>query len=221
MRSLKRRARESRARARAFTIVELLIVIVIMSSLALIAYAGLKTFSDPASDAGVATQISRTINRARDQARRRNRVMIVRFDKFATDAPGGTIEYREGNSGRCLTVARDIAARSERQVLVPFGQTRNDAYVGDVVKKVGLRGWLRSDQDLDDAVTGKLDLCAAPDGSISRVLGQGGVQPIAGRLQVLVQRYINRGQNNNAFQRTGPPRRVELSFGGGARLALN
>lgn len=199
-----------------FTLSELLLVMTIALLITLVAYPALTTFQGANKDASAATRLVRVYNRVIDQARRRNRAYVVELSLFLADEPGGRIDISESRSTSCGETATRVdddgfVALIESQ---PFGGTVVDTYVGPVEPTAGLRGWSTVD---DDEQREPLRLCIAPDGSASRLLGAG-ARPLTGTTEVRVQRFqIDRG----GWARVGPPRRVELSFAGGARMRVN
>lgn len=203
-----------------FTLLEMLMVVAIISILTAIAYPSLATFAGRNHDANSATYLTRLYNRARDQARRRNRAMVVQFTDFASARPAGLMTLREGKSNSCLDVAGGIDDNSVVLTLAPFGleDVGNGANVDNAGSEddVGLRGWRRSDID-DGEKVAPLTLCIGADGSVAQ-LTAGGVTPID-RLRVLVQRFQLDG--GGGFAADGPPRQVEISFSGGARMGVN
>lgn len=195
---------------RGFTMVEMLLVIVIIGLITVVAFPALSTFSIRNDDASAATKVSRLINRVKDQARRRNRAYIMRFDTMDGEQPRGRMSVRETTSTSCSLSDFD-AARPLKQV--PFGSTPVPDYRGERTENVGLIGWR---QDEEEIGTGDLTLCASPSGALAVGAGPGAV-PLAGQLELHVQLF-DLGSGN--WRRMGPPRVVEMTYAGNARLGL-
>ena len=66
-------------------------------------------------DASAAARISRTINRARDQARRRNRAYVVDFALMVANRPGGRIDFYESKSASCNVSIDNVVANRRTQ----------------------------------------------------------------------------------------------------------
>lgn len=197
-----------------FTMVELLMTVAIISVATVVAWPALSTFMSSKGEAGTATSVARMINKVRDQARRRNRAYVMRFTGFSGNEPGGLMEILEGNGPSCNSVQVALAVNTRLIEAVPHGQTDMGAYVGYVEKMVGLSGWFAPEVDgLRDDV---LELCSAPDGSITWRADGGVSQPIAGRLRIQVQRFEGEGD----WHAEGPARGVEVTFAGGAQMAV-
>lgn len=196
---------------------ELLIVVVMIMVMTLLAYPSLKSFSARNSDTNVATAVANMLNKVRDQSRRRNRAYAVVFDVFGVDndAPRGRMIIREGDSDSCRRTFADINGNSRPIERVPYGQTVEEDWVGEKVGIVGLYGWVEPGGNLRAPKRTRLELCASPDGSMLRV-NNGIPAAITGRLRVGIQRYIER--LDGGWRNEGPPRSVELTFAGGARL---
>ncbi|MEZ4467633.1 MAG: type II secretion system protein [bacterium] len=200
-----------RRRVRGFSMVEVLLVTVLMSIIAALAYPALKTFSGRDDDANAATSVARLINRVKDQARRRNRAYVVELSELAVNRPQGLARIWESSRPSCMLTA---LAESRMLTEVPYGQVAVPDYTGDQRKEVGLFGWT-----IDDGANVSqqpLTLCIAPNGGLAVGIGDDAA-PISGRLDLLVQRYAVAG---GGWAIEGPPRRVELTYGGGARLEL-
>lgn len=202
-----------------FTLLELLMVVVIISILTFIAYPAMDTFTSRNRDANAATHVTRTFNKARDQAKRRNRSVAVEFIDFSDTEPQGIMVVREGKTNSCLDLSEDIAANSEIILQVPFGGQQAPAGLhvdlAAVEADVGLRGWRLSsvdDAEKDDPLT----LCVSPDGSVS-ALGGGVLVPVD-RLRVIVQSFQQAGQG---WSVVAVPRQLEISFAGGARMGVD
>lgn len=209
-----------RPRQRGFTLVELLVALTVLTVLSVLAYPALRTFAGRNKDVGVATDVARRFNKVRDQARRRNRAYIVRFERFNTAEPLGVMEVLEGNSPSCHEVAVNLGENARSLIEFPFGRSQPanpDDYPYEIIQEVGLRGWVPPGQDNGAAQVGPLTLCLGPDGAVSRLQGAGAT-PLAGRLRLLVQQFESSGQGSRPF---GPARQVELTFAGGARLRLD
>lgn len=199
-----------------FTLSELLLVMTIALLITLVAYPALNTFQGANKDASAATRLVRTYNRVVDQARRRNRAYVVELSLFLAAEPGGRIDISESRSTSCAETARRLGEEGEVELIEaqPFGGTVVDDYFGPREEAVGLRGWT---DDGDDEQRERLRLCIAPDGSTWRILGQA-IDSFGDTLEVRVQRFqLDRG----GWGPVGAPRRVELSWGGGARMRVN
>lgn len=194
---------------------ELLIVIVIISIITLIAYPAIDGFTNRDADAGVATQIARLFNRVKDQAKRRNRAYVLDFPVFSNQEPVGRMKVYESPSASCIEAAGLDADDMELIRDVPFGQVEAEDFVGKQVAEVGLLGWRETSDG--QVLRGSLNFCVSADGAVSKV-DNGAVEPVGGRLQILVQRFQPNGADWTIM---GPPRRVEVTFAGGARMALN
>ncbi len=198
-----------------FTLIELLMVVAIVTVATVVAWPTLSTFMGRSGEAGTATAAARLFNRVRDQARRRNRAYLVRFDDFSQVEPTGTMRLIEGSTGSCRALHAAPGGGQELQI-VPYGQTPQGNYDGHVEKKVGLRGWVAPGEEALRAAT--LDVCVQPDGSATWQQSGGTPVPIAGALRVLVQRFNFEG---GGWRIEGPPRGVEMTFAGGARMGVN
>jgi len=196
---------------RAFSIVELLLVTVLMSIIAMVAYPALKSFSGRNRDANTATSVSRLINRVVDQARRRNRAYLLELTQHSVAQPQGLMTIRESTRPSCMLTTLD-----DTRILqaVPYGETVEATYTGDQQDDVGLAGWSRNGGQV---VEGDLTLCVGPNGSLALGFGDN-AQPLSGRLDIQVQRFeLSAG----SWETMGPARTVELTYAGGARLGLN
>lgn len=205
-----------RAATGGFTLSELLLVLTIALLITLVAYPTLSTFQGANKDASAATRLVRVYNKVIDQARRRNRAHVVELSLFLADQPGGRIDISESRSTSCGETATRVDDDAFVRLIEsqPFGGTVIGTYIGPVEPTAGLRGWSTGE---DDEQREPLRICIAPDGSASRLLGAG-LRPMAGVTEVLVQRFqIDRG----GWGRVGAPRRVELTFAGGARMRVN
>lgn len=204
-----------RRKQRGFTLIELMMVVAILTVATVVAWPTLSTFLGRDSEASAATDVARLINRARDQAQRRNRAYLLRFDNFNEGQPTGSVGVIEGRGPSCRTLTGDPATGRLLQT-VPFGETPQGNFSGEVEKKVGFRGWRApgSDDDRFDA----LDLCIGPNGSVQWLPAGGVPQPVGGRLRILVQRFEIRDAN---WGFAGPARRVEVTFAGGAQMGVN
>ena len=202
---------------RGFTLTELLAVAVTIITISALAYPTLRTYSGANDDASAATRLVRLFNQTKDQAKRNNRAIKFDVPVFDRAAPGGLVEVRESRHTTCQA-AIDAAVDAPDDTfldpeLFPFGETVVESFVGYVEGRVGLRGWSAGNaQDTSDA----LRLCVGPDGATYQV-DRGTVRPLTGKLDVLVQRFEPGRGGWAAF---GPPRRVRVTFGGGAHLVL-
>lgn len=199
-------------RPRGFTMVEMLLVIVIIGLITVVAFPALSTFSVRNADASAATKVSRLINRVKDQARRRNRAYVLRFDLMNANQPRGRMSIRESATTSC-SVADFDEARPLKQV--PFGDTLVPEYRGSRTENVGVIGWRQSEEE--DVAAAPLTLCASPSGALAVGVGPGAV-PLAGQLEVHVQLFDRAG---GGWRRMGPARVVEMTYAGNARLGLN
>lgn len=200
-----------------FTLVEILLVVVMISLLTVLAYPTLKTFSARNADTDVASKVANTINKVRDQARRRNRAYSMTIQDIDGATPQGRMVIREGDSDSCRRTFADLNSNSTEIERIPYGTSTEDAFVGDVVFEVGISGWVVPGGNIGNPARSPFVLCASPDGALHRVNNRVPV-PVAGRYRVLVQRYL---EGFDGWKREGPPRTVELTFGGGARLGVN
>lgn len=211
-----RRAPGRRAGRRGFTLVELMVTVSIISVATVIAWPALSSFMGNKGDAATATAVARMINKVRDQARRRNRAHFIQFREFSQDAPTGQMVVREGKSTSCAALVNDVGNNSRLLETIPFGGTDPLDYKGNVEPRVGLAGWMSPEEGADRR-TESLELCASPDGALTwRPAGNGVLTPIAGHLRVAVQRF----NNEAAWETEGPPRGVEITFAGGAQMAV-
>ncbi|MCA9524781.1 MAG: type II secretion system protein [Myxococcales bacterium] len=200
-----------RRRVRGFSMVEVLLVTVLMGIIAALAYPALRTFSGRDADANAATSVARLVNRVKDQARRRNRAYVIQLTQLAVNRPQGLVTIRESSRSSCMLT---VLAQTRVLQQVPYGQVVIPDYGGDQETEVGLFGWT-----LDDGANvaqGDLTLCVSPNGALAIDIGDAAVA-LSGRLDLLVQRFAPAG---GAWTLEGPPRRVELTYGGGARLEL-
>lgn len=199
-----------------FTLSELLLVMTIALLITLLAYPALTTFQGANTDASAATRLVRTYNRTVDQARRRNRAYVFQLSLFLVDQPSGRMDIFESRSTSCVETAQRIDDADEIELIdaQPFGGTVIDDYFGPREEEAGLRGWTLTG---DDEQRERLRLCIGPDGSTWRILGNG-IETFGDTLEVRVQRFqIDRG----GWGAVGVPRRVELTWGGGARMRVN
>jgi|JI10StandDraft_1071094.scaffolds.fasta_scaffold35626_2 prepilin-type N-terminal cleavage/methylation domain-containing protein len=201
-----------RRRHHAFTLVELLLVVVIMSVIALVAYPALRSFQSRDKDASAATALSRLINRTADQARRRNRAYVVEITEQSEGDPQGLVTIRESTRPSCMLTRIDTTRILQT---VPFGGTDVPEFKGDQEAEVGLAGWSRNGGEV--VVLDDLTLCIGPSGALAVGVGPT-AEPLSGRLDVKVQRFeLEAG----AWAPSGPARAVEMTYAGGARLGLN
>lgn len=202
---------------RGFTLTELLAVAAIIITVSVLAYPIMRTFSGASDDASAATRLVRLFNQAKDQAKRNNRALAFDIPVFDRASPGGLVEVRESRHATCqsaIDAAEDAPedAFTDPEVF-PFGESQADTFTGYVEERVGLRGWtLGNAQDTANA----LRLCLGPDGA-THLVDRGTVRPLTGKLDILVQRFEPGRGGWKAF---GPPRRVRLTFGGGAQMVL-
>ncbi len=200
---------------RAFTLYELLGVLVVIAILTMVAYPSIKKLSNPNKDASVAGEIAQLFNRSKDQARKRNRAYLFSFSNFSKEQPRGTLDIREANNPSCRKSAVDVANLSKSIRRVPFGaETFEDENVGEIQAEdpeIGLLEW----EDEEDTVSSQpLLLCISPKGSTWRVV-EGVPKPVE-RVSLLLQHFATaKGPPE------GLPRRVDFRFGAGARLRLN
>lgn len=202
--------------ARGFTLSELLLVLTIALLITLVAYPAMQTFMGGNKDASAATRLTRTFNRVVDQARRTNRAHVVELSLFLANEPSGRMDVYESRSSSCIETAQRFDDDNEVRAIdaMPFGGTVIEEYQGSVEDTAGLRGWTT---DLDDEQRETLRLCITPDGSTWRLLGDG-AESFGDTLEVRVQRFQNEG---GRWATLGPPRRVEVTWGGGARMRVN
>ncbi len=203
---------------RAYSLLELLIVVVIIGIASAVAFPSLRTFMARTGDVSEATRVARFINEARDMARRRNRAYVVEFTVFDEGQPRGVLTVREGATGSCLGVIAALDANS-REIGEPstFGET----IVGGRSSKhlnIGLRGWVGSDGEFADRQTDDLTLCLSPDGSAKLKNGANTVTPITDRVGIFLQKFT---PDAGGWSPDGPPRVVGITFSGGAQLELN
>lgn len=211
--TMKDRNSRSRQRpARGFTLIELLIAVVIIGLLSILAFPSLDTFTGRTDDASAATRVSRLVNRVKDQARRRNRAYIVRFEEMAEANPQGRMVVWESPQTSCSLADLDRARELRR---VPFGQTVEGGFRGEKPDNVGLKGW--APDGVDDPQAEPLTLCVSPSGAIATGVGALAA-PLSGRIGLHVQRFDKSG---GAWRSTGPARVVEMTYAGNARLRLN
>ncbi len=203
---------------RAFTLVEMLLVVAMIMLLTLLAYPSLRTFSARNADTGVASDIARLLNKARDQSRRRNRAYVMEFRDFGNASPVGRLVIREGHTSSCQASVVDLNSNSRLIKTVPFGQTPQGSFVGHVTLNVGLMGWVAAGENLNQVSRNALSFCFTPDGAMHKV-NERAVSLLSGRPRVLVQRFAE--EFEGGWIREGPPRTVEFSFAGGARLGIN
>ena len=199
-----------------FTLGEMVGVVAIVTIVTVLAYPAMKTFSARNDGASAATRITRTINRARDQAKRRNRVYIIDFSVMVGNAPGGRVDFYESQQGQCRLAIDDItngnAAAYELVESLPVGGTVVPRYVGPNEPTVGIRGW---SVGTTPRTTERVRLCLAPNGAT--FLAQGGnARPLPADFVVYLQRY-DKGVGAPAI---GPMRRIQMTFAGPARLAV-
>ncbi|MCA9541943.1 MAG: prepilin-type N-terminal cleavage/methylation domain-containing protein [Myxococcales bacterium] len=208
--------RPVKTRARGFTLSELLLVIVIIGLITLIAYPAMKSFSGRNDDAGAATWLAQLVNKTRDQAQRQNRAYLIDFPIFLAGEPGGRMDIFESTSNSCTVTAGALDNEDALDLIeaVPFGRTDIEQYFGPREELVGLSEWALG------AATSRerLRLCFSPSGAASRIAGQA-AEPIGGDLELRVQRF--EGGDNGPFTPVGPPRRVQITFAGGARMRVN
>lgn len=201
---------------RGFSLTELMAVAVIILTVSILAYPTLRTFSGANDDAAAATRLVRLFNQTKDQAKRHNRAITFEIPVFDRGSPAGRVEVRESRHTTCQSAIEGAIDAPDDAFLpverFPFGASIVDDFVGYVEERVGLRGWTTG----GDARADTLRLCVGPDGAAYRV-DRGVMRPVSGKLDVLVQRFE---PGRNGWTAFGPPRRVRLTFGGGARLVL-
>lgn len=207
-----RKPRRAHRPARGFTLVELLISVVMIGLIAVVAFPSLKSFTGRNDDANAATQVSRLLNRVKDQARRRNRAYVVRFEEMSENTPQGRMVMWESPQTSCSLTDMERARELRR---VPFGQTEQPGFTGSKPKNVGITGWVSP--GAEDPQAAPLTLCVSPSGALARGVGPL-AEPLSGRIAVQVQRF---DQTGGAWQPRGPARAVELTYAGNARLRLN
>ncbi|MEE2789643.1 MAG: hypothetical protein VX589_20050 [Myxococcota bacterium] len=199
-----------------FTLGEMVGVVAIVTIVTVLAYPAMRTFSGRNDGASAATRITRTINRARDQAKRRNRVYLVDFAVMIAGAPGGRVDFYESQQGQCRLAIDDViegnAAAYELVESLPVGGTVVPRYVGPNEPTIGIRGWSVGGAPRS---TERIRLCLAPNGAT--FLAQGAnTRPLPADFVVFLQRY-DEGQGAPAV---GPMRRIQMTFAGPARLAV-
>ncbi len=203
--------------SRGFTIGEMLMVVVIIGMLTYVAIPAMRTFTGSNADLSAATRITHTINRGKDQSRRRNRAYIVDFVLLMANGPGGRVDILETRGTSCQSASDSIFEENGADIVhsMPVGGTEVEGYKGPNEKLVGLVGWRMS---ADAAFsTRRIRLCIAPDGATSVIRARGSAEPLAGHFEFALQRYA-RGE----VERTdGIGRRVKMSFSGPARLVID
>ncbi len=200
-----------------FTLIEVLLVVVMIMMMTVLAYPTLKTFSARNADTDVASKIANTINKVRDQARRRNRAYAMTLQDFNGATPQGRLLIREGDSDSCRRTFASLNENSTEIERVPYGQSTEGEFVGDVVFEVGVSGWVAPGGNIRNPSRQPFVLCATPDGALHRVNNRVPV-PVSGRYRIVIQRFL---EGFEGWDREGPPRTVEVTFGGGARLGIN
>jgi type II secretory pathway pseudopilin PulG len=191
---------------------ELLLAVVIIGIIAVVAYPSLDTFTGRTDDASAATRVSRMVNRVKDQARRRNRAYLLRFDEMAENNPQGLMIVWESRQTSCSLATVEQARELRR---VPFGQTEWRDFRGDKPENVGIAGWVPAGADEPQAA--QLTLCVSPSGAMATGVGPL-AEPLSGRIALQVQRF---DKSNGSWRPMGPAREVELTYAGNARLRLN
>ena len=141
------RVRDNRILTRGYTIGEMLMVLVIIGILTYVAVPAMGTFTDSNLDLSAATRITHTINRAKDQARRRNRAYVIDFVLMVSDAPGGRIDILETPGTSCHRASESVFDEGGARIVhsLPVGGSDAPDYKGPNEKNVGLVGW-RTDE---------------------------------------------------------------------------
>jgi type II secretory pathway pseudopilin PulG len=207
--SASRASRASRSSARAYTITELLFVVLIIGVITTLAYPSMQSITHRHSDLDAALRLRDLINKTRDQSAQRHRAYGITLRDLKRGEPGGVVEVWEATSNSCDRLT-DAAARS----LVteePFGRAVVAGQPSPRAHKVGVTGWragVRGDLDLNP-----LRLCVTPGGAV-RFFDGVGYAPIVGVLHLAVQPFMGEGD----WSPFGPPRFVEITFSSGARL---
>jgi type II secretory pathway pseudopilin PulG len=206
-----------RRQSRGYTIGEMLMVIVILGLLTYIAVPAMRTFTGSNDDLSAATRITHTINRAKDQSRRRNRAYVVDFVELVSAAPGGRVDILETRGTSCQSASDSIFVAGGADIIysMPVGGTEVADYKGPNEAHIGLVGWRTS---RDGAYSSRrVRLCIAPDGATSIIRARGSAEPLAGRFELLVQRYAR----SEEARKEGVGRRIKMSFMGPARLVMD
>ncbi|MBU0554334.1 hypothetical protein KKF91_07635 [Myxococcota bacterium] len=195
--------------SRGYTIGELLGVMVIVAVLSMVAYPAIRALTASSRDAGIAGDVAGIFNRAKDQARRRNRAVVVRFRDFNRNEPRGKIEAREATASGCGAIADDVEGKTTLFAEIPFGGTLgpNNTTAEDTL--VGLLGWTINNGGNQAA---PLEVCVNPKGSIWQI-SENAARPVDG-LSVWIQRF---DAQNDALSL---PRAVDFNFATGARLRM-
>ena len=184
----KGRARVGRyqQQSRGYTIGEMLMVLVIIGILTYVAVPAMSTFTASNLDLSAATRMTHTINRAKDQARRRNRAYVVDFVLLVADGPGGRIDILETLGTSCHRASENVFDEGGSTLVhsLPVGGSDAPDYKGPNEKNVGLVGWR-----LDDGAysTRRVRLCIGPDGATSVIRARGSSEPLAGRFEFFLQ----------------------------------
>jgi len=195
--------------ARAYTITELLFVVLIIGVITTLAYPSMRSITHRQQDLDAALALRDLLNKTRDQAALRHRAYGVTLRDLKGAEPGGVVEVWEATSNACDALS-DAATRS-LVLEEPFGRAAVAGRPAPRADKVGVAGWrrgLRGDLDLTP-----LRLCLSPGGAV-RVFDGVGYSPLAGPLHIAVQPFMGDGD----WRPFGPPRVVELTFSAGARL---
>jgi prepilin-type N-terminal cleavage/methylation domain-containing protein len=205
---------------RGFTIFELLGVVAIIGVITFLAFPSMRTFTGMSYATSAATRMTHTFNRARSQAKRRNRAIVADFALFRANGPGGQIDFLEARTNSCTGVAEQLQAGDDNATVylhsIPVGGTIVPGYKGTNEKDVGLTGW-KMGQGGQLAAT-RLKLCISPNGR-TYVLSRDSAQSLDSWVEVSVQRY--RAQGGGGAEVAGPPLRVLFPGFGPARLATN
>ena len=194
----------------AFTIMELLLVVVLIGIVTTLAVPSMRSVVRRHQDLDVASNIATTINKIRDQATRRNKAYQVIVSEMNAATPQGRISVFEASGSGCQSlIARPAQVHAVDSF--PFGMSGGDQERPIKDKNVGILGWrIGVEQAFNED---EQTYCFSSNGALYKFNG-GTYTPVSGVLNLAVQSFIG----DRAWSPFGPPIIIELSFSSGAQL---
>ncbi len=193
----------------AFSMTEALFVVLLIGLTSVIAFPTYDAFVSKHKDYDISSQIANLLNRTKEQAQRRTRAYKIDIESMNNGAASGLIRISESYKSSCDS----IVERPNEVSIVwnePFGNTVIDNRKSSRTD-VGIRGFRMG--RIGGFVQQPLTLCVGIDGAFYW-LNANKFTPVSGVLQIAIQQFTPESQIS------GPPRLVDISFGGGASVRL-